>query len=289
MKQLAIVSGKGGTGKTTLTAAFAALADNAVLADCDVDAADLHLILAPEIGERHAFAGGLTATIDPEACVNCGQCRELCRFGAIDETYTVDAAACEGCGVCYDVCPAGAVTLTPEEAGEWYVSSTRFGPLVHAALNVAQENSGKLVAQVRQRAREIAEAEGRELIIIDGSPGIGCPVISSLTGVDAVLVCTEPTLSGRHDLERVLELAAHFDVPALVCVNKADLSPAMTKTIAAHSKEKGARFVGTIPYDESVVAAMIAAQALSEHEPGPARTAVEEIWRTVRQILHGEA
>jgi len=288
MKQLAIVSGKGGTGKTTLTAAFAALADNAVLADCDVDAADLHLILVPEIGERHAFAGGLTATIDPAACVSCGQCRELCRFDAIDETYTVDAAACEGCGVCCDVCPAGAVTLTVEEAGEWYVSSTRFGPLVHAALHVAQENSGKLVAQVRQRAQEIATAEGRELIIIDGSPGIGCPVISSLTGVDAVLVCTEPTLSGRHDLERVLELTAHFDVPALVCVNKADLAPDMTEAIIAHCEEKGARFVGKIPYDETVVDAMIAAHALSEHMPSPAREAVEEIWRTVRQILHGE-
>ncbi|HPM78088.1 MAG TPA: ATP-binding protein [bacterium] len=288
MKQLAIISGKGGTGKTTLTAAFAALADNAVLADCDVDAADLHLILAPEIGERYAFAGGLTATIDPDTCVSCGQCRELCRFDAIDESYAVDAAACEGCGVCYDVCPAGAVTLTPEVAGEWYVSSTRFGPLVHAALHVAQENSGKLVAQVRQRAREIAAAQGRELIIIDGSPGIGCPVISSLTGVDAVLVCTEPTLPGRHDLGRVLELTAHFAVPALVCVNKADLAPDMTEAIIAHCEEKGAQFVGTIPYDETVVAAMIAAHALSEHEPSPARAAVETIWRTVRQFLQGE-
>lgn len=285
MKQLAIISGKGGTGKTTLTAAFAALAEKAVLADCDVDAADLHLILAPTIQERHAFAGGLSAAIDPTVCVACGQCREMCRFEAISEDFVVDAFSCEGCGVCFDVCPADAVRLSEEEAGEWYVSSTRFGPMVHAALHVAQDNSGKLVAQVRQRAREIAEADGLDLVLIDGSPGIGCPVISSITGADAVLICTEPTPAGQHDLERVLELTEHFNIDAMVCVNKADLSPTMTASIIARAGEKGARYIGSIPYDESVVWAMLAEHALSEHEPGPARTAVEEIWQTVNEIL----
>lgn len=284
-KQIAVISGKGGTGKTSLVASFAALAESPVMADCDVDAPDLHLVLGPVVQETHPFSGGLAARIDPGRCTGCGRCRELCRFGAIDAAFRVDALACEGCGVCHDHCPEGAVALEQERAGTWYVSSTRFGPLVHAALGVAQENSGKLVAQVRERARELAEERGSPVVIVDGPPGIGCPVISSITGVDLVLVCTEPTPSGRHDLDRVLDLAEHFRVPALVCVNKADLSPRVTEDLAALVHGRGARFAGTIPYDEAVVKAMMAGRALVERPGSLAAPAVVGIWRQVEEAL----
>ncbi len=284
-KQIAVISGKGGTGKTSLVASFAALAESPVTADCDVDAPDLHLVLGPVVQETHPFSGGLAARIDPERCTGCGRCRELCRFGAVGAAFRVDPLVCEGCGVCHDHCPEGAVTLERERAGTWYVSSTRFGPLVHAALGVAQENSGKLVAQVRERARELAEERGSPIVIVDGPPGIGCPVISSITGVDLVLVCTEPTPSGRHDLGRVLDLAEHFRVPALVCVNKADLAPRVTDELAALVHRRGARFAGTIPYDEAVVRAMTAGRALVERPGALAAPAVVGIWRQVEEAL----
>ncbi|GAH53639.1 unnamed protein product, partial [marine sediment metagenome] len=228
MKELVIVSGKGGTGKTSVVAAFAALAESKVLADCDVDAADLHLVLEPTILTREDFSGGSCARIEAENCTACGKCQEVCRFEAIscngpanegvEKTYSVDPIACEGCGVCSLVCPTEAVIFEPVVNGQWYISETRHGPMVHAKLGIAQENSGKLVSLVRNQAKKIAEEQALNLVIIDGSPGIGCPVIASITGADLVLVVTEPTLSGQHDLERVSQLTRHFGIKTLVSV-----------------------------------------------------------------------
>ena len=224
-----MISGKGGTGKTSVVAAFAALAGGAVLADCDVDAADLHLVLRPELGTEHEFSGRRQAIIDPDACTACGRCAEVCRFaavlGAADGGYSVDPIACEGCELCRRVCPADAIHMEPVVNGAWMVSETRFGPLVHARLGVAEDNSGKLVTLVRNEARSVAEERGLPLVIVDGSPGIGCPVIASLAGADLVLAVTEPTVSGRHDLDRVLQVVRQFRLPFAVCVNKADLNP----------------------------------------------------------------
>jgi MinD superfamily P-loop ATPase len=284
MRELTVISGKGGTGKTSLVAAMATLAPSVVCADCDVDAADLHLLLAPEIKERHDLEGGLTASIDSDSCSACGTCHELCRFGAVTEAdgvFTIDPHLCEGCGVCHDHCPVECITLERETAGQWFVSTTRVGPMVHARLGIAQENSGKLVSRVRERAREVAREQGRDLVLIDGSPGIGCPVIASITGADQVLVVSEPTMSGLHDLERVLQLASGFRVPVAVCVNKYDLNPEMTRRIIEQSETAGAVCVGEIPFDSSVTAAMIAGMTLSEHGPSPATAAVEQVWKKV--------
>jgi MinD superfamily P-loop ATPase len=287
MRELTVISGKGGTGKTSLVAAMAALAPSVVCADCDVDAADLHLLLAPAIRERHDFEGGLTATIDRDLCSACGTCHVLCRFEAIEEengVFTVDPHRCEGCGVCHDHCPVECISLVRGTAGQWFVSDTRVGPLVHARLGIAQENSGKLVAKVRERAREIAAADGLDLVLVDGSPGIGCPVIASITGADLVLAVSEPTMSGLHDLERVLELAAGFRVPVAVCINKYDLNLVMAQRIAERAEAAGAACVGEIPFDRSVTAAMIAGQTLPEFGPSPAATAVRRVWEKVNEL-----
>ena len=287
MRELTVISGKGGTGKTSLVAAMASLAPSVVCADCDVDAADLHLLLTPETVERHEFDGGLTAAIDGDSCIACGICQELCRFDAVfekDGVFTIDPHLCEGCGVCHDHCPEECITLERETAGQWFVSDTRVGPMVHARLGIAQENSGKLVSRVRERAREIAKDRDRELVLIDGSPGIGCPVIASITGADQVLVVSEPTMSGLHDLERVLKLAAGFKVPVAVCVNKYDLNLVMTKRIAERAEAAGAVFVGEIPFDRSVTAAMIAGKTLPEFGPSPAAFALERVWDKVNEL-----
>jgi MinD superfamily P-loop ATPase len=283
MKQLAVISGKGGTGKSSLVAAIAALARPIVTADCDVDAADLHLIFSPGTGRVGQLEGGATASIDASACVACGRCADLCRFDAVGAGHVIDPFACEGCGVCADHCPAGAITLQPEVAGEWYVSRTRFGPLAHARLGVAQESSGRLVTRVREEAAAVAEREGAELVLIDGPPGIGCPVIATITGVDLVLIVTEPTVSGYADMARVLDLAAHFRVPAAVTVNKADVYPAMRDHIHALSRARGASLVGDVPYDPGFTAAMVAGLALPELSPtgGPALAAVGDLWASV--------
>jgi MinD superfamily P-loop ATPase len=249
--ELVVISGKGGTGKTSVVAAFAALAGGAVLADCDVDASDLHLVLRPEAGHEHPFSGRRQAIIDPETCTACGGCAEVCRFAAVlgsaDEGYSVDSIACEGCELCRRVCPAEAIRMEPVVNGAWMVSETRFGPLVHAHLGVAEDNSGKLVTLVRNEARRVAEERGLPLIIVDGSPGIGCPVISSLAGADLVLAVTEPTVSGRHDLDRVLQVMRQFRLPFAVCVNKADLNPELGDQIAAEATAVGAAFVAALP------------------------------------------
>jgi len=284
-KQLAVISGKGGTGKTTLVASFAALAKDAVLADCDVDAADLHLILSPEVNKTHDFTGGYSAAIDKEKCTECGICVEHCRWDAIDENFVIDPLLCEGCGVCFDVCPADAVTFEKEQAGLWFESTTRFGPMVHASLFAGQDNSGRLVEQVRKTAKETADRLDSSLIIVDGSPGIGCPVISTITGVDHVLVCAEPTPSGRHDLDRVLELAEQFKIPASVCINKSDIAPEASEQIVASVEKKGAEVLGLLPYDIAAVEAMVKGLSVIEAGDSPLARAISRVWSRLQALL----
>ena len=265
MKELVVISGKGGTGKTSLTASFAVLADRPVIVDCDVDAADMHLVLSPTIRERHEFRSGNEAVIRRELCKGCGACLANCRFSAVrvvrtdagTPQYSIDPTACEGCGVCVRFCPEQAIDFPERLCGEWMVSDTRCGPMVHARLGVAAENSGKLVSTVRREARRVAEEEHCALIIVDGPPGIGCPVIASVTGATQVLVVTEPTVSGEHDLERVLSLTSHFGIPAAVCVNKWDLNPEMAERIELKAGLQGAVIAGRIRYDAAVTMAQI--------------------------------
>jgi len=284
MKQLTVISGKGGTGKTSITAAFAALAKNKVMADADVDAADLHLILDPSIEKEEDFYGGRAPFLDKETCNECGLCIEHCRFEAIHD-FVIDPIACEGCGVCAQICPQNAITMKEKLCGRWFISQTRFGPLVHARLGIAEENSGKLVTLVRQQARLIAEKEKMDYIIIDGPPGIGCPVIAAIGGVDLVLAVTEPTLSGIHDLERILGVARHFNVPAMVCVNKSDINPENTAVIRQYCQENDIRMVGEIPYDRAVIKAMVAGKAVVEYDAGPAATDIKKLWKEVASCL----
>ena len=286
MKQLAVVSGKGGTGKTSVAASFASLAKTAVAVDCDVDASNLHMLLGPKVLQKNTFAGGLTAFNDAEHCVECGTCLDFCRFDAIDGDFQIDPLVCEGCGVCHDLCPAQSITLIRETAGEWFVSKTRYGPMVHAQLGVAQENSGRLVAQVRQKAIALAEENRIDLLLIDGSPGIGCPVISAITGVDLVLAVTEPTPSGAHDVKRVMDLAAHFGVPVALCVNKFDLNVAVSDQIEALARQSGATCAGRIPYDELAIGAVVNRQPLVENgNDGKAARAVRALWSRLGSLL----
>jgi len=284
MKQLTVISGKGGTGKTTLTAAFAHLAGNAVIADCDVDAADLHLILSPRLVKQESFHGNKLASIDRKLCNECGLCQENCRFGAI-HNFEVDHTSCEGCGVCSYVCPGKAISMRERLSGYWFISDTREGPMVHAKLGIAAENSGKLVSLVRQEAKELAEKEKKDLILIDGPPGIGCPVIASIGGVSMVLIVTEPTLSGLHDLKRILEVADHFSIPALVCINKFDINPENTGQIESYCKEQGVEVVGKIPYDPAVTGAMMNVSTVVEYPCGEVTSEVTSIWEKIEKIL----
>jgi MinD superfamily P-loop ATPase len=288
VREIVVISGKGGTGKTSLAASFAVLAERPVIADCDVDAADLHLVLAPQVRERHDFFSGHEAVIRQPECSACATCVEHCRFGAITRTiredgaptYVVDPVACEGCGTCVRFCPEHAIDFPERRSGAWMISDTRCGPMVHARLGVAAENSGKLVSLVRREARRIAEEENRSLVIADGPPGIGCPVIASLTGASLVLVVTEPTLSGEHDLGRVLALARHFDMPAAVCVNKWDLNPAMTERIEASASRLGAQIAGRIRYDPAVTAAQLQERAVAE-TAAPCVADIRQVWNTI--------
>ena len=293
MKELVVISGKGGTGKTSVVASFAALAEGAVLADCDVDAADLHLLLEPRILERDWFRGGRVAVVRESACTGCGSCVEHCRFEAIvhagppgpRQPVRVEPIACEGCGVCVWVCPEKAIDFPEKVNGEWFVSSTRHGPLVHARLGVAESNSGKLVTLVRQKAREIAGAQNRDLVIIDGSPGIGCPVIASVGGASLVLVVTEPSASGIHDLDRVLGLAAHFRIPVAVCVNKHDINLDLTQSIEKMCGEKKVPLVGRIPYDLGVTRAQLRGLSAVEAGDGPAARCIRYVWSETTKRL----
>ncbi len=284
MKEIVIISGKGGSGKTTILSAFASLAENKVLCDADVDAADLHLIMDPQVKERHDFESGRTAIINQDKCIQCGLCRDLCKWNAISEDFVVNPIECEGCGVCHYFCPEKAVDFPLNTCGEWCISDTRFGPMVHARLYIAEENSGKLVALIRERGKKLAEEKGLDLLLTDGPPGIGCPVIASLGGATAVLIVAEPTVSGRHDMERVVELAAFFKIPAMVCINKFDLNPKEGEAIEAFSREKGVTVMGRIPFDLAFTEAMVQGKTIVEfdsHSKGC--EAVKDIWENVAQ------
>ncbi len=291
VKEIVVISGKGGTGKTSIVASFAALADRKILADCDVDAADLHLVLNPTIEHRQDFSGGKKATIRADECIACDRCIEECRFDAIgypesgSDTPRVNHISCEGCGVCVRVCPVEAISFEPVVNGEWYVSSTNHGPMVHARLGIAEGNSGKLVTQIRQEARNIAEKDGLNYIIVDGSPGIGCPVIASITGADLVLVVTEPTLSGRHDLLRVADLASFFRIPTLVCVNKWDLNPEIAEQIEEEAEKHGVRAAGRIRYDRAITEAQIMKTSVVEYTGGAVSGDIKTVWQNVVYAL----
>ena len=294
-KELVVISGKGGTGKTSIVASFAALAEKVVLADCDVDAADLHLVLEPKIVRRESFSGGKRARIKSGHCTACGKCEELCRFDAIyfdgpgngkmDKTFRIDPIACEGCGVCAWFCAENAVEFAPAVNGEWYVSDTRHGPMVHAKLGIAEENSGKLVSTVRKEAGAIAQQRGLGLVLIDGSPGIGCPVIASITGADLVLIVTEPTLSGLHDLGRVADVARHFEIPGMVCVNKWDLNPDMASEIERQAKDRGLTVAGRVRYDRAVTEAQIRKQSVVEYQSDGCAEDIRDVWARVENNL----
>jgi len=285
MKEITIISGKGGTGKTSVVASFAALAKEKVMADADVDAADLHLILAPEIRHEEDFKGGRIAVIDPDRCTECGECLNRCQFNAISPEFVVNKIDCEGCGVCVHFCPVEAIDFPQSVCGKWYVSESRFGPLVHARLGIAEENSGLLVSLVRNQAKVLAEDRGLDTVIVDGPPGIGCPVIASITGTSLVLIVTEPTLSGLHDLERVGGLAAHFKIRTLACINKFDLNEEMSERVADYCGKNGIELVGHIPYDTEVTRAMVAGQSVVEFSKGKVSEAIKDIWHRVDDCL----
>ena len=284
-RQVTVVSGKGGTGKTIVTASFAALAGNSVLVDCDVDAADLHLLLQPEIEERNRFSGGSVAVRDPEKCTGCGECRDVCRFDAVEESFDIDPIACEGCGFCVHVCPADALQMKECVNGEWFVSRTRYGPMVHARLGIAEENSGKLVSVVRKRAQEIAERIDARYLIADGPPGIGCPVIAAITGADLVLGVAEPSLSGIHDLQRVAEVAGRFKTKMCCVVNRFDINPENTGAIEKWCGEHDIAVVGRIPFDEAVTRAMVAGKPVVDHGPSRAGDEIRKVWQEVQSCL----
>jgi MinD superfamily P-loop ATPase len=296
IKQLVVVSGKGGTGKTTVVAAlvpFVAREVAVVLADADVDASNLELLLAPTVREKHPFRGGQVAVIYPEQCQHCGTCQNVCRFEAVEcpagtdpsHAYRIDATACEGCAACMYACPTGSIRMEPVQAGSWFRSDTRFGPLCHARLFAGRENSGKLVTVVRQAARETAAERGASLVMIDGPPGIGCPVISAIAGADLALVVTEPTVSGEHDLERMLGVAEHFGIASVVLINKADLNPGRARAIESFCRDRGVAVLGRVPYDSRVVESTVRGLPLTELHDGSLTETMSKVWDRLRELL----
>jgi len=282
VKQIVVISGKGGTGKTILTASFAALAQNKVMADCDVDAADLHLLLHPKTKERHEFRSGRTALIDRDLCKECGECTWVCRFEAISDDFTVDSVACEGCGVCGHICPTSAIRMVENISGEWFVSDTKYGMMVHATLGIAEENSGKLVTQVRQAASAIAEKEHCNYIIIDGPPGIGCPVIASLSGVDLAVILTEPTLSGIHDMERVAQVSKHFGVPTKVVINKYDINPDNSEEIKKICQKGDIEVIAQLPFSQKVSESIVQGVPLVEFCSNEIAQDISFLWDRIK-------
>ncbi len=286
MRQITVISGKGGTGKTSITSALVTLEKRKVIADCDVDAPDLHLILHPEVKDSGDFYGGVRAAKDDDKCIDCGLCRQVCRFDAVDEQFNIDPFKCDGCGFCAYVCPTKAIEMKENLSGHWYLSETEYGPMVHAKLDIGEENSGKLVTVVRNMARNIAEKEGYPYVIIDGPPGIGCPVTSAITGVDAVLIVTEPTMSGIHDMERVLSVARHFGARPFVLINKYDLNEEMTEKIENYCKEQDVPVVGKIAFDREMTDAMVQGKSIIQYKPeGKTAKAIRNAWDRVKVEL----
>ena len=286
MKELTVISGKGGTGKTTITAALADLSrreKNIVLADCDVDASNLPLLLNPQVQNSEEFKGSKVAQKDPHLCTACGRCLEVCRYGAITSTFDITPIHCEGCGTCTLVCPEDAITLREQITGTVYVSQTRLGPLVHAELNMGEEASGKLVTRVREIALEMAEKRGCDLVFIDGSPGIGCPVIASIVGTSLVLIVTEPTLSGIYDLNRIHQVVTHFNLPCCVLINKFDINAKNATHIEQWSKKMGIPLAGRLPYDTTVTQSLISGKTLIEY--GFMEGELEKIWQNIEKML----
>ena len=284
IKQLVIISGKGGTGKTTIAAAFASTAKNKVLVDCDVDAADLHLLLRPRILKQDKYYGGRSPRVDSDKCTQCGLCTEVCRFNGIDNG-AVDYVSCEGCGFCSHICPEDAITMEEAFSGDWFVSETPYGPFVHARLGIGEESSGKLVTVVRKQATEIAREKNLNLILIDGPPGIGCPVTASMTGVDLVLAVTEPTLSGFHDLERILKLADHFKIPSMVCINKFDINLENSQRMISYCETNGSKIVGKIPYEPKVVEALVSRKTVMEYPCNEIQGIIRRMWKEIETAL----
>jgi MinD superfamily P-loop ATPase len=297
MKQIVVLSGKGGTGKTTVTAALAHLAGEdpgtrSILVDADVDAANLELLLNPQIIETHEFIGGQVAVIATDLCSGCGLCANVCRFDAVradNGFYTIDPMACEGCATCTTQCPDTAITILPQVSGRWFSSTSRYGPLFHARLSPAQESSGKLVTLLKRQARARAMEESYQLMIVDGPPGIGCPAIAAVSGADLVIVVTEPTAAGIHDMQRVLNLTAHFGIQTLVCINKVDLHPAGTDTITGYCQQHGLPIIGQLPFDLSITEAMVHGQTIMAYLPdSPISRVLRAIWQDVRTYVEEE-
>ena len=285
MKNILFLSGKGGTGKTSLAAAFAVLSRDKVLADCDVDAANLHLLLDPHIVEEADFQGSSTAVKDDSACIMCGDCQRVCRFHAIDDEFNINPYLCEGCGACVLVCQTEAIRLVPQISGRWYIAETRLGSLAGAELYPGEETSGKLVSLVKEKARGLAEREHAERVVIDGSPGIGCPVIASVTGTDHVILVTEPSLSGLHDMDRALQVVRHFGIPAYLVVNKFDLNEDVTERIEAFARKENLPVLGRIPYDPRVPQQMIAGKSAVEDDESTAGEAMRAIYEAFETVM----
>lgn len=283
-RQIAIISGKGGTGKTMLSASFAVLAKSKVVVDCDVDAANLYLLLQPAVREMNEFKGGLKARLNRKICNECGKCRSVCRFNAIDEQFLINPIDCEGCGLCARICPSGAITMQEAVSGKWFVCATRHGPFVYAKLGAGEGNSGKLVSLIRSYAVKIAEEQAKKIVIIDGPPGIGCPVIASLSGADLAIAVTEPTPTGIHDMERVFALTRHFKIPVKVVINKFDLNAQNTKSIESFSKAYETEVVGCVPFSADVSKAIVEGVPPVEFCHNGIRDAIVHIWQAIERI-----
>ena len=285
MKQLVIISGKGGTGKTTITAAIASLAENSIIADCDVDAPNMHLLLEPKVIETFDFHGMDVANIDDEKCSGCNLCVDNCNFNAIFPDHSINSCKCEGCGVCEYVCPENAITMVDNPSGTVFSSNTRYGPMVHAELFIGEEASGKLVTSVKEHAMSLASENDADLVIYDGPPGTGCPVIATITGADLALIVTEPSVSGIHDLERIIKVTDHFGIPAIVCINKYNINEENTKQIEISCEENGIVVAGKLPYDTIPNRAMIGKKTVIEYADNEFSENLKSIWRTVKAEL----